>query len=366
MTTLETTEPTSANASAGTSAAFTEALHHAIGLLRSLPRAPGDTADARERLREFSAAHPAVSPEFLIDLAPGAEHADFDVYLAHPAGGTVGVTFREDAGRPWYVDYSEHWAANYVLHVGSMRVTVQEAMFAIQYLSERDPDLVRSLVRDTLITEAGASDEAVWEGNTLDVSSQEVQEAADAFRHAHHLESAADTHAWLEQMGWSMHRFQAVLASGVRLRKMEERLVAGRIEPHFEAHRTDFDLVHAFRTECDEADTAEILARMAAEVGLMTATQRMMSERRGDLPIRIDGALTTARAYTFEAAVRTAAPGEVVGPVELRGRHVVAQVLGREPATTLNATTRRAVRERLVDEWVIKRAREVPVRWNWT
>ena len=363
----ETSAPIPVNAPRDSAADFAEALHHAIALLRVLPRAPGDTPDARERLRGFAAAHPTTSPEFLIDLAPGAEHADFDIYLAHPAGGTVAVTFREDAGRPWYVDYSEHWAANYVLLVGSMRVTVQEALFAIQYLSERDPNLVGSLVRDSLLAEAAASDPEEWARTVLDVSAQETQDAADAFRHAHHLESAADTHAWLERMGWSTHRFKSVLASGVRLRKMEERLVAGRVETHFDAHRADFDLVHLFRIECDDAETAELLAKAAADVGLMPAVQRLLSERPSGPPVprRVDGALTAVRAHTLDDAVRAAAPGQIVGPAEVRGRHVVAQMLAREPAATLDAATRRAVRERLVQEWLVVRAREVPVRWNW-
>lgn len=346
---------------------FLEALRQAIELLRALPRSPGDTANARALLQKFAAAHPAASPEFLIDLAPGAEHADFDIYLEHPAGGTVGVTFREDAGRPWYVDYSEHWAANYVLHVGSMHVTVQEAMFAIQYLCESDPHLIESLVRDTLVGESVVSDPEVWAGHALDVSTDEVQEAADSFRHAHHLESAADTHAWLEQMGWSTHRFHSVLESGVRLRKMEEHLVAGRIESHFDAHRADFDVVHVFQAECDSADAAAVLARVASEVGLMPATQRLVSEPAGGPPRGpIIGALTVVRAYTLDAALRAAAPDAVVGPSEVGGRHVVAQVLRREPATVLDAATRRDVRERLVQDWVAVRMREVPIRWNWT
>lgn len=367
MPTLEARALTPVNARGDSAAAFAQALHDAIALLRVLPRAPRDTPDARERLRGFAAAHPATSPEFLIDLAPGAEHADFDIYLAHPEGGTVAVTFREDAGRPWYVDYSEHWASNYVLLVGTMRVTVQEALFAIQYLSEREPNLVGSLVRDSLLAEAAASNPEEWAGSMLEVSAQEVQDAADAFRHAHQLESAADTHAWLERMGWSTHRFKSVLASGVRLRKMEERLVAGRVETYFDAHRADFELVHLFRVECDDAETAALLVKAAADVGLMTALQRLMSERPGGPPIpRIDGALTAARAHTLDDGVRAAEPGAIVGPAEVRGRHVVAQMLAREPAATLDAATRRAVRERLVQDWLAVRAREVPVQWNWT
>lgn len=346
------------------SAVFANAAHDAIALLRALPRAPGDTAEARKHLRAFAAAHPDASPEFLIDLAPGAEHADFDIYLEHPQGGTVAVTYREDAGRPWFVDYSEHWAANYVLHVGSKHVRVQEALFAIQYGAARNPDLVASLVRDTLLAEAMESDPNLSESE--DVSVQELQESADAFRYAHHLQSAADTHAWLEQMGWSMHRFQSVLATGVRLRRAEEKLVVGRIEPHFEACRADFDLVHVFRAECDDAVTAAALAQAAAGVGLMAATQRFVSEHAPGAPIgRVDGALATSRAYTFNAAIRAAAAGAVVGPLHERERHVVSQILAREPATTLDAPTRRAVRERLVQEWLAERTREVPIRWNW-
>jgi len=343
--------------------AFSAAVSGAIALLRALPRTPADATAAREQLRAFVDAHPVAAPEFLVDSPPGAEHADFDIYLLHPEGGTVALSFREDAGKPWFVDYSEHWAANYVLHVGSQRVTIQEAMFAMQYLSERDPGLMESLVRDALLTEFADSEPDAWLGEALVVSDEEVQAAADSFRHAHQLQSASDTHAWLEQMGWSMHRFRSVLASGVLVRRIEERLVAGRIEGHFAEHRADFDRVQVFRAVCGDATLAERLVLSAREVGLMTATQRVACTTPS---AGLRGELLSTRAHALDDLLRTAVAGAIGGPTKDAGTWVVTQVLARDPATTLDSSTRSAVRERLVRDWAADRARTVPVRWNWT
>jgi putative peptide maturation system protein len=339
---------------------FTDTLEDAVDLLRDLPRVPAAKEDARIQLQAFAAAHPEETPEYVIDLAPGAEHADFDIFLQHPDGGTVGITYRDDGGRPWYVDYSAHWAANYVLHVGNTHVTVQEAMFSLQYLTEQAPDLLTTLVRDTLVADAVVSDPDVWASSALDVSSDEVQAAADAFRQKHHLHSAADTHTWLAEMGWSTQRFRSVLASGARVRKMEERLVAHRIDAHFAEHRHDYDLVTVVRVACPDAALAARLAQSTSLLSEMEVRASLLAEAR------VAGTVSTAYAHSVDAPIRSATPGAVVGPYVVDDQHVVAQVIARQPAHALDAPTRRAVRERLVAEWVSTRMRDVPLRWNWS
>jgi hypothetical protein len=98
----------------------------------------------------------------------------------------------------------------------------------------------------------------------------------------------------------------------------------------------------------------------------MMAVHRLVSGPAGARPIhRVHGALTTARAYTLDDAISAAAPGAVIGPLQEGGGHVVAQLLAREAATALDSATRRAVLERLMQEWLAVRARDVSVRWNW-
>lgn len=343
--------------------AFADTVNAAIALLRELPRAPASTGVAREHLRAFSAAHASAAPEFLVDCAPGAEHADFDIYLAHPEGGTVALSYRQDAGRPWFVDYSEHWASNYVLLVGSQRVTIQEAMFAIQYLSDGNPRLVESLVRDALLTEFAASEPDEWNAEVLTVTDDELQVAADAFRRANGLRSAADTHAWLGQMGWSMHRFHSVLASGVHIRRIEERLIGGRIDAHFSQHHADYDIVQLVHATCADRLTADSLAARAREVGLMTAAQALVREGAATV---VRAELVSSRAYELPHTLNSATPDSVVGPAQESGKWLVTHVLARVRVIELDTATRRVVRERLLRDWAATRATEVTVRWNWT
>ena len=344
---------------------FEDALVGAVQLLRGLPHEPVAADAARERWRAFAAAHPAVGTELLVDRAPGAIRADFDLYLAHPEGGTVALSYRDDGARPWFVDYSEHWAANYVLHAGATDVSVQEALFAIQYLGETHPDIVRGLVRDALLVDAIAAAPEHWKTDALNVTADELQDAADRFRQRHGLESAADTMAWLDRMGWSVHQFRSVLSNGLEVRKMEEMLVGPQVEPHFEAHRADFDVVRCFRVTCGDAATAALLVASAG-AGLLSATQSLLAapDAEADRVAELTGELTASRAYELGAAAATE-PGTIVGPVLERQSHVVVQVLTRAPATTLDPATRHAVRERLMRKWVDKRIREVGVRWRW-
>src|SRR5262249_61076742 len=60
----------------------------------------------------------------------------------------------------------------------------------------------------------------------LSVTTEELQEAATAFRRRRGLNAAADTHAWLAECGLSVDEFAAFL---------ESRLLAARLHQHLAA-----------------------------------------------------------------------------------------------------------------------------------
>ncbi|HKG95344.1 MAG TPA: TIGR04500 family putative peptide maturation system protein [Gemmatimonadaceae bacterium] len=338
---------------AETHGAFRRALAEAADALAALPRSRAGVAAARERVARLAAAHPAVRLELAVDLPPASDDADYDLLIGHPGGGTVALGYRPDRGNPWFVDYAEHWAANYVLTVGGLPVTVQQALTALEVAGEGSPGLVDSLVEDALAARAMGVDPP-------EVTPDEAQAAVDAFRAARGLHSAAATHAWLARLGWSVELFQSLIENGVRARKLRERVTAAEVEPHFHAHRGDFDLVRVFRAETASAEDARRLAALAAVDGLLAAAGRADGVSGGG----VAGTLATARAHELPPELAGAPVGRVVGPMAARGRHWVGEVLGRSEAT-LDAATRAAVRDVLFRRWLDARRAEHAVRWHW-
>jgi len=99
------------------STSFQKTLYDVVLLLKELPRQRSLSESARTRFKRFEKAHRGVRCNLRVDHPPGSNGVDYDILLGAPDGGTVAVSWRADEGVPWAVQYSDHWAANYVLTV---------------------------------------------------------------------------------------------------------------------------------------------------------------------------------------------------------------------------------------------------------
>ena len=334
-------------------AAFRAALADAADALASLPRRRAATAEARERVARLAAAHPGARIDVAVDLRPGAESADYDLLLEHPAGGTLALSYRPDAGNPWFVDYADHWAANLVVSVGDASVSVQQALTLLELRADESPGLLDELVDAALAEEAMAVERPA-------VTREEIQAAADAFRAARGLRSAAATRAWLARMGWTEALFSSLIANATRFRALKERIAAPDLEAFIADHGGALDLVRIARAETDAADLAGRLASEAADGGLIAAAARAAAEP----PARVSFSVAAVRAHELPPQLEGAAPGRVTGPHSAGDRYWVAQVVARQPAPP-GAATRAAARDLLFRRWADARRDARGVRWHW-
>jgi putative peptide maturation system protein len=289
-----------------------------------------------------------------VDQPPASLRVDYDVLLGYPDGGTLALTWHADDGVPWFVQYADHWAANYVVTVNDGHVTIQQALLFLKLAGRQYPDLMTQLVEQQLIVEA-------IEKDPLPVSATELQAASDEFRIAIGLSSADETRRWLEEMGLSIVRFQELLRGKIQAQKLKDRVTADRIEPYFEAHREGFDLVQFFQVEAPVAAVASNLARRAREQNLITAI-RTNAVRIGGKDL--GAVLRSQRVCELPSVLTSAVPGEVVGPVAESGRYWVAEVFDRQPAR-LDAQTRAAIHEKLFREWLTDQRKQATVHWHW-
>src|SRR6185503_5968331 len=193
-----------------------------------------------------------------VELPPGEERADYDVLL-DAGGGTLAVSWSADDASPWFVDHADHWAASHVVTVNGSSLTVQEALQVVRIAGTSYPDLHDLLIRDALRREAMAGSEAI------DVSADEIQQAADEFRQSNGLHSAEATHRWLVERGLSVRSFQRLLRGGVQARKARAKLTADRVEPFFDQHAALFDMLTIATVEFRSPALREEIRAAAAE-----------------------------------------------------------------------------------------------------
>ena len=323
-----------------------KALLGAIPFLRTLPRASGLEQGVWAQLAAFRAAHPEVGVDLVVDHPPGRLDVDFDVLLQGEAEGTIAVGWRPDAGMPWSVQYSEHWASSLVLSVNGLDLTIQEVLQALRLAGEGAGDLSTRLVDHCLIATAILKEPP-------SVSDAEVQGAADGFRAARGLLDAETTERWLREAGLTMERFEALLKTAVQARKLKERIAEKQVAAYFASHAASLAKVTVVRAHSASRDSLPDLSGSAATIGGLVDLALARGSSDDDPRVRIvveTGFLP--RVLPSLAPEFTAPPvGTEIGPVRHGGEYWCGHVLRRLPPR-LDRETHGFIQERLFESWL--------------
>lgn len=323
---------------------FATALESGAELLRSLPRRRSGVSEARRVAGEWAARHPDVRARLVVDQRPGTPVVDYDLVLDHPDGGTVALTAPPEDGVPWLVDHSTHWAAGQLVTVDDVHVSVPQALTMLRSLSRGGATPYQEIVDQCLL--------ASLVDDTVAVSAADLQATADEFRRGRGLRDRAATLAWLASAGMSEERFEAYITGIARRRRFrldkEGELAAARLD----ARPGDFARVRAVWVAGGErvpaASPGELFGRLA---DMSDAVVTVGTCFDGDLPVPLRGA----------------APGLVVGPVELPdGGFLTGAVLFRTPVAADDPETRAAAGRAAFADWLAERRAEATVEWHWS
>jgi parvulin-like peptidyl-prolyl isomerase len=105
------------------------------------------------------------------------------------------------------------------------------------------------------ITARAAIDRAATDAG-IQVEVTELQEAADAFRLAHHLQRSEDAWQWMEKHGLSLDEFEEMLRANVLAAKLSSHLFANKIEPLFVERQLDFMQAILYEVVLEDEDLA--------------------------------------------------------------------------------------------------------------
>ncbi|HSQ24010.1 MAG TPA: peptidylprolyl isomerase [Pyrinomonadaceae bacterium] len=210
----------------------------------------------------------------------------------------------------------------------------------------------------------GAIIRQMAERQAIEVSDEELQQAADDFRLARELYSPEALTTWLTARRLTFEDWEAVIESSLLRQKLCEAVTAGKIEQHFAENKLSFDEAEISRLVVADEDIArELLAQIAEEGADFHLLARTYS---------IDAATRPAGGYAgkvkrtdmeavMEPAVFGAQPGKVTGPFKLDdGWHLIKIEL-LHPAE-LDNTVRETIKEQVFADWLEERRQRSEIK----
>ncbi|GAA2858827.1 hypothetical protein GCM10010517_17300 [Streptosporangium fragile] len=333
---------------------FGAELASAVQLLRSLPRSAEKAEDAREQVATWSADHPGLDAELVVDEPPGSLLVGYDLLLTHPEGGTVAISAQTEDGVPWLVDRATHWAAGQVVSVDGKDLSVQAALYALRALGVRDRTVHEQLVDYRILLSEIAEDRTP-------VTDTELQEAVDDFRRRRGLFTRERTLDWLAEVGLTEDAFAGHMETTARMNRVRRRFAGAPARAYLQSHIRDFCLTRAaWVTGRDGAVIGEI-ARADSAAELLRRAEHSVHGGTGRLRLT----MATALGSELPAPLRTAATGRVIGPVESEGGPLAGAVLRRFPPDPDDPAVLAAAAEAAYTTWLAGRRRAADIRWHW-
>jgi putative peptide maturation system protein len=239
--------------------------------------------------------------------------------------------------------------------VNGETITLQEALTAAKWREQLE--FLQNTVEDVLIRQ-----EAVRRG--IDVSEEELQQAADHFRSEHHLLEIKSTQRWLADRSLDMDEWTTMLEQEIRKHKVLEAVTEGRVELRFAEHRLALESASLSQIVVREEGVAcELRAQIVEEGADFHALARQLSQ---DSATRPAGGFTgsvprKSLPAAVEAAVFGAKAGDIVGPLKVDRCWHLLKIEALHPAV-LDETTRQTLKTALFEEWLNARRREAEIQ----
>ncbi|MEU6414053.1 TIGR04500 family putative peptide maturation system protein [Microbispora sp. NPDC046933] len=329
-------------------------LASAVRFLRTLPRRREDVGQAEERASAWSAAHPRLDAELVVDEPPGSLHVGYDLLLTYPEGGTVAISAQAGDGVPWLVDHSTHWAAGQVVSVDGIGLSVPAALYALRSLGARDRTVHEQLVDYRILLSEIADDREP-------VTDAELQEAMDDFRRRRGLFSRERTLRWLDEIGLPEDAFAGFMETTARMNRVRRRFTGEPAKTYLHTHAQELSRTRAAWVAGHDRAAIEEIARADSPAELLLRAQRAVQEGSG----RLRFTLCSGFARELPRPLRAAQPGRVVGPAESEDGLLAGAVLHRAVPDPDDPTDLAAAAEAAYSAWLADRRAAAEIRWHW-
>ena len=330
----------------------------ALALLETIDAATTTPDLAQQRLRTLASRHPGIPLELVWEEEAHDGSFHYDVLVRGPDGVTVSLAVCRDRALPWPLRGVRRFHEANLLQVNGRMMTVEHAVELLDVLWNEAP-LMQRMIDACLIRQE-------LDQRSIEISDDELQRGFDGVRRAHRLFTAEATERWMRERGMTHDRLEQLVHNQLACARLREQVARVRIDEYFEAHRDELEAAWIVNVTCDDEQVArETATRLthdgsaalatlphALAAGSQTGRAEIVMRRRRELCEELDASFVAARA------------GDVVGPLERSGGHLVVRILATE-AARLDEPTRALIQQILFDEWLAERRAAATITWHW-
>lgn len=223
---------------------------------------------------------------------------------------------------------------------------------AFQYLraARRLDEFITTILRQHVIErELKARPEIAIAPDTL-------EQAITTFRQKNHLMDPEDFQDWLEDTGMTEAALRQQALTDLQINQLKAKIAEPRLQEYFIERKLTLDQVVLSRIAVDQREVAEELREQLREGASFEELARDYSQtsdrdfngmmgavNRGDLP------------DVLRAALDTAAPGQVVGPLGIENTWMLFRVEKLQSAALDDPQILKTLQNEIFEEWVIDR-----------
>ncbi|MBD2035454.1 peptidylprolyl isomerase [Phormidium sp. FACHB-592] len=197
----------------------------------------------------------------------------------------------------------------------------------------------------------------------IEISPAIVEQAVIDFRLQQQLTDSKVFQEWLNRNGLSYEQFHTQIMGSFKLEKLKAQVTNERLQEYFIERKIFFDRVVLSRIVVASKELAEELQSQIAEGAnfeqlareYSTADERVANGMMGPVS---RGTLPDA----LRAAIDSASPGELVGPLEFENFWAIFRVEQFLPATLEDNQLRQAMQNELFEKWLSEKIQTMTVK----
>ena len=197
----------------------------------------------------------------------------------------------------------------------------------------------------------------------LAVNPATVEQAVVDFRLQQNLTDPKAFQEWLTRNGTNYESFHSQIVNGFKVEKLKAIIAEARLQEHFIERKLILDRVVLSRIVVESQDLAEELYAQIQEGGSFEALAREYSTADEKVANGMMGPVSRGTMPDMlRAAIDSANPGDLVGPIEIEKYWAIFRVEQFLPATLEDAQLRQAMQTELFERWLAEKIQTMTVK----
>ncbi|MGQ9869290.1 peptidylprolyl isomerase [Leptodesmis sp.] len=197
----------------------------------------------------------------------------------------------------------------------------------------------------------------------LDVPSALVEQAVVDFRLQNQLTDAKAFQDWLIRNGTNYELFHNQITNSFKLEKLKAQIVEARLQEYFIERKLVLDRVVISRIVVDSRELAEELHSQISEGASFEQLAREYSKADERIANGMMGAVSRGTMPdVLRAAIDSANPGGLVGPMQIENYWAIFRVEQFIPATLEDNQLKQALQNELFERWIAEKIQAMTVK----